>query len=538
MLQIPLNQLKHAKDNVRKVKSSSQSLNALAASIESQGLLHNLVIRKNGKGYEVIDGNRRLEALKKIYGKEAANEINCIEITESDNEVGLHANMMREDMHPLDECDVIHALCADGEEDFDSVGKRFGQTNQWVKQRIALSELSDKAKEMFRNYEFGIGVASALTLGSHEQQDHFLEEHKGREIHVLWVKQAMTQKKVPTSAALFEITNPSPQVIADLGIESDLFSEESFITDLQKFEEYQNAHIDGYIQDKRNEGYQDVVYLRDEYHFDSPQCRGWSTVYDDTVPNEDCILVVTYNSYTHQLKDLRMMSKEQLELESKLEEEEEEIELTPLIYTEPQKQLLHGYYAKELKDKLWDYEDHSKLTKLMMAIVCHRRLGYTYSYEHRIGNIIAEEQNIFPREEYPDDYATPEYEEYIDIHIQAAREVFDSDGTTPLQYCLDLDRKELSRLFSAICLTAISKHDCQNENFQESAPAIVESQGWFKPDFKWLNKYKTAQVDMLSEYVTGSIKAGNKREKVEHLRNHLSMSPRFDPFGDWPQSKE
>ena len=76
MLQIPLNQLKPAKNNVRKVQSSSESLNALAASIESQGLLHNLVIRKNGKGYEVIDGNRRLEALKQLYGKEAANEVN------------------------------------------------------------------------------------------------------------------------------------------------------------------------------------------------------------------------------------------------------------------------------------------------------------------------------------------------------------------------------------------------------------------------------------------------------------------------------
>ena len=538
MLQIPLNQLKPAKNNVRKVQSSSESLNALAASIESQGLLHNLVIRKNGKGYEVIDGNRRLEALKKLYGKEAANEVNCIEIFDNDSEVGLHANMMREDMHPLDECDVIHALCADGEEDFDSVGKRFGQTNQWVRQRVALSELSDKAKEMFRNYEFGIGVASALTLGSHEQQDKFLDEHKGRDIHVSWVKQAMTQKKVPTSAALFDITNPSPQVIADLGIESDLFSEESFITNLDKFEEYQNAHIDGYIQDRRDEGYQDVVYLKDEYHFDSPQCRGWSSVYDETIPNEDCILVVTYNSYTHQLKDLRMMSKEQLELESKLEEQEEEIELTPLVYTEPQRQLLSGYYAREMKQKLWDYEDHSELTKLMMAIVCHRRLGYTYSYEHRIGNIIAEEQNIFPREEYPDDYVAPDYEEYIDIHIQASREAFDNNGTTPLQYCLDLERKELSRLFSAICLTAISKHDCQNEIFQAASPAVVESQGWFKPDYKWLNKYKTAQIDMLTAYILGAPKEGTKKEKVTHLQMHMQMAPRFDPYGDWPQSKE
>lgn len=537
MLQIPLNQLKHAKDNVRKVQSSTQSLNALAASIESQGLLHNLVIRKNGKGYEVIDGNRRLEALKKLYGKEAANEINCIEIFDNDNEIGLHANMMREDMHPLDECDVIHALCADGEEDFDSVGKRFGQTNQWVKQRIALSELSDKAKEMFRNYEFGIGVASALTLGSHEQQDSFLEEHKGREIHVQWVKQSMTQKKVSTSAALFDIDNPSPQVIADLGIESDLFSEQSFITNLQKFEEYQNAHIDGYIQDKRNEGYQDVVYLRDEYHFDSPQCRGWSTIYDKEVPNEDCILVVTYNSYTHQLKELRMMSKEQLELESELEKEEEEIELTPLVYTKPQENLLNGYYATALKDAMWE-ADSTDLTKYMMAMLCHRRLGYTYSHIHRIGDIYSDHQNHFPSEEYPDDYVTPEYEKFIDYHIEAAREAFDNDGIVPLQYCLDLDRKELSRLFSAICLTGISKSDCRNSVLQETAPAVVESQGWFKPDIKWLNKYKTEQIDMLTEHVTGSIKNGTKKEKVKWLKEALDITPKFDPYGNWPQSKE
>ena len=538
MLQIPLKQLKPAKQNVRQVKATKSGIDQLAASIKSQGLLHNLVVMKNGNGYHVIDGNRRLVALQKINGKDSSVEISCVEIKDNESEIGLHANMMREDMHPLDECDVIHALCADGEEDFDSVGKRFGQTNQWVRQRVALSELSDKAKEMFRNYEFGIGVASALTLGSHEQQDKFLDEHKGRDIHVSWVKQSMTQKKVPTSAALFDITNPSPQVIADLGIESDLFSEESFITNLDKFEEYQNAHIDGYIQDRRDEGYQDVVYLKDEYHFDSPQCRGWSTVYDETIPNEDCILVVTYNSYTHQLKDLRMMSKEQLELESKIEEQEEEIELTPLVYTEPQRQLLSGYYAREMKQKLWDYEDHSELTKLMMAIVCHRRLGYTYSYEHRIGNIIAEEQNIFPREEYPDDYVAPDYEEYIDIHIQASREAFDSNGTTPLQYCLDLERKELSRLFSAICLTAISKHDCQNEIFQAASPAVVESQGWFKPDYKWLNKYKTAQIDMLTAYILGVPKEGTKKEKVTHLQMHMQMAPRFDPYGDWPQSKE
>lgn len=537
MIQVPLNQLKPAKNNVRKVQSSLQSLNALASSIESQGLLHNLVIRKNGAGYEVIDGNRRLEALKKLYGNEASNEINCIEIFDNESEIGLHANMMREDMHPLDECDVIHALCADGSEDFDSVGKRFGQTNQWVKQRVALAELSDKAKEMFRNYEFGIGVASALTLGTHEQQDNFLEEHKGKEIHAHWVKQSMTQKKIPTSAALFDIENPSPQVVNDLGIESDLFSDEMYITNIEKFNEYQNAYIDGFIQSARQADWQDVVYLRDEYWFDSPQCRGWTITSDESVPDSDCILVVSYNSYRYTLDTARMVSREQLE-QSQVEEQaqEEEVEVTPVLYTEPQKQLLHGYYADEMKRRLWDYEDPSELTRLMMAIICHRKLGYTYSHEHRIGNVIAEHQPLFPKDEYPDDYAYPEHENYIDQHIHDAREAFDNDGTPPLEYCLSLPRQELSRLFSAICLTAISKYDCQNEIFQNSSIAVVDTQGWFKPDAKWLNKYKTAQLDMLTEYITGSIKNGNKKEKVEYLRERLSESPKFDPYGSWPQS--
>ena len=177
MIQIPLNELKPAKNNVRQVKTTKESIKSLAASIESQGMLHNLVIKKNGKGYEVIDGNRRLEALRVLHGAKASNQINCIVIEDNDNEIGLHANMMREDMHPLDESDVIYDIVAEGQEDFDSVGKRFGQTKQWVKQRLALSSLSAKAKAKFRNYDFGLGVAVAFTLGSHEQQDKFLDDN-------------------------------------------------------------------------------------------------------------------------------------------------------------------------------------------------------------------------------------------------------------------------------------------------------------------------------------------------------------------------
>ena len=222
MQEIPLNELKSGKNNVRKVKPDSMLLQQLSESIKSQGLLHNLVVQKNGVGYDVIDGNRRLVALKKIHGKDSGQPINCIVLSEADVSVGLHANMMREDMHPLDQCEVIAKMCADGEVDYDSVAIEFGQTQKWVSQRIALTELSKKAKQQFRNYKFNLAVAQALTLGTHKQQDDYLNDiSEDIKIHADSVKRAMTQNKVPIETALFNIsdeirscllyTSPSPR---------------------------------------------------------------------------------------------------------------------------------------------------------------------------------------------------------------------------------------------------------------------------------------------------------------------------------------
>lgn len=541
LLQIPLNQLKPAKRNVRKVQSSAQSLSALCSSIESQGMLHNLVVKKNGKGYEVIDGNRRLEALKHIYGKKSANEINCIEITSNEDEVGLHANMMREDMHPLDECDVIYALVGDGQEDFDSVGKRFGQTKQWVKQRVALSELSPKAKDMFRNYDFGIGVASALTLGTHEQQDKFLEENDGFRFTADWVRRHFTSQKIPVDKALFYLDITNPKIIEQFGIESDLFSEDVFITNIDAFNEAQDGFLAYHVEMREHDGgYADVIFLKDEYWFDSPLTKHLSihNVEDDT-SNADLTLIITYNSYKMQLDETKAIPRE-IQEQSKLEEqaEEEEVEISPMLMSEPQKNILHGYLVTEAKKRLWDLEDHADLTKYMMAMICHRRLGYTYSGIHRIGNIHSEYQHHFPSEEYPDDYTTPEHEVFIESHVEDARKDFDTNGTSPLQYCLNLDRKELSRLFSAICLTGIGKHDVRHETWLETTPAPVDNQGWFKPDNRWLNKYKAVQIDMLQQYVDGTTTHGGKAEKINKLRESLAKNPCFDPYGEWPQLKE
>lgn len=60
LLNLPLNQI-HVKENYRKT-FNDVSLKALAASIKKNGVLQPILVRKNGKGYELIAGERRLRA--------------------------------------------------------------------------------------------------------------------------------------------------------------------------------------------------------------------------------------------------------------------------------------------------------------------------------------------------------------------------------------------------------------------------------------------------------------------------------------------
>lgn len=542
---ILLSELKHSPTNVRKVKGSDSGFKSLCASIKAKGLLHNLVVVKNGKGYNVIDGNRRLDALNAIHeNSDDIKLVSCIVVDREDDELGLHANMMREDMHPLDECDAINALVADGSEDFDSVAGRFGQTKRWVEQRVGLSDLSDTAKEMFRQNKFGIGVATALTLGSVDKQNKFLEENKDHNLTANWVKSAMTGGKVALSNALFPTDSDSLLAMPDLDIESDLFSEDVFITNLDAFIKYQDMELQKIVQTHRDEGYMDVVLLKDEYWFDSPAVRGFTLVRDEKFDTGDMIMVISYNTYNYRIDKMQMITREMNEQEQanfeQQEAEEQEIEVTPMLMTKPQENLLNGYYGTYAKAVMYEklHENPHNLEKLSKSLIVHRRLGYTYSGINRIGNVFADYQKQYPVDEEPHGYTTPEHEEFIEHHINLCRNAYEDDGVAPLHYCLNLPDEELDKLFVSIVITSLSKHDMQNEVLKEAGYDYTDHKGWFTPDTTWLNKYKTEQISQLEDYVFGKVKSGTKKSRVDALQKELQTNPVFNPFGDWPQFKE
>ena len=251
------------------------------------------------------------------------------------------------------------------------------------------------------------------------------------------------------------------------------------------------------------------------------------------------ILVVSYNSYRYSVDLKEMVMKDIKEAQEAQDEavEEEEKEVTPLTYSKPQEDLLKGYFADYVLNKAWASWKNGEVSKLMKSLLVHRKLGYTYSAINRVGQIYADPQNLFPKDEYPDDYTQPDYINHIEKHQKLASDAFDADGTSPLAYCMSLSYQDLDALFVACCLTGISKYDIQAEALQEFVGSPETYQKWFTPDEKWLNKYKANQLSMMEDYLFGKISNDSRANRIKAIQDALNKNPVFDPYGSWPQFK-
>lgn len=176
---VPHNQLILSPSNVRKRRSPSR-ISALAASIEEQGLLQNLVVvlvtsgKDRGK-YEVTAGGYRYLAIGLLIKEAKLPQDTPVAVrirSQSDALLdSLAENEQREAMHPADQFDAFKALVDSGKS-VEFVASLFGTTAQTVSRRLKLASTSPALFELFREDKIDIEQMMALALSdSHEQQE-------------------------------------------------------------------------------------------------------------------------------------------------------------------------------------------------------------------------------------------------------------------------------------------------------------------------------------------------------------------------------
>ncbi len=181
LLSVPLASLVPSRFNVR--RHSVGQVEELAALIEAQGLLHNLVVTEQevGRGrsrklkFAVAAGERRRRAMLLLQQRgrlPKEHEVLCELVPpERALEVSLAENSGREAMHPADEFEAFKALIDEGK-GVEDVAARFGVSVLNVQRRLKLSALSPQLLALYREDGINLDQLMALTLSD----DHAVQE--------------------------------------------------------------------------------------------------------------------------------------------------------------------------------------------------------------------------------------------------------------------------------------------------------------------------------------------------------------------------
>ena len=147
-----------------------EKLQELAASIKEFGVVQPLVVRKKGKGYELVAGERRLRAAK-LAGLTSVPAI----IKEYDDikmmEIALVENIQRHDLNPIEEAQGLRRLMAECKLTQEQAAEKVGRSRVAVTNILRLLNLPEAIQGFIVDGKLNMGQAKQLLgLPKQEQQ--------------------------------------------------------------------------------------------------------------------------------------------------------------------------------------------------------------------------------------------------------------------------------------------------------------------------------------------------------------------------------
>ena len=129
------------------INVQDESLKELASSIETNGLIQPIIVRKKDEAYEIVAGERRWRASKSIDLKEIPAIIREID-EESAAKISLIENIQRENLNPIEEAHAYKRVMKDYELKQDELGKAVGKSRTYISNCIRLLNLDERVVEL------------------------------------------------------------------------------------------------------------------------------------------------------------------------------------------------------------------------------------------------------------------------------------------------------------------------------------------------------------------------------------------------------
>jgi ParB family chromosome partitioning protein len=144
-----------------RIRFTEEELDALSRSIQQQGVLQPLMVRKAATGYELIAGERRLRAAKMA----GLDGVPVVVKNVSDGqllEISIIENIQREDLNALEEAEAYHLLMDQFHLTQEDVAARVGKSRSAVANFLRLRQLPEPIKASILDGILTMGHARAL----------------------------------------------------------------------------------------------------------------------------------------------------------------------------------------------------------------------------------------------------------------------------------------------------------------------------------------------------------------------------------------
>ncbi|MDH3746898.1 MAG: ParB/RepB/Spo0J family partition protein [Gammaproteobacteria bacterium] len=230
MKNIPVELLQRGQYQPR-VDMRQDSLDELADSIRSQGVVQPIVVRPIGKTgisqrYEIIAGERRWRAALLAELPEIPAVIRSV-ADEDAIAMSLIENIQREDLNPLEEASALDRLIREFDLTHADAANAVGRSRASVSNLLRLLELADKVKPMLEQRKLDMGHARALLSIADSIQQYDIARHivrKGLSVrdterlikHMLDAK-SKKKKSAPASSSNADIRRLEIEVSEKLG---------------------------------------------------------------------------------------------------------------------------------------------------------------------------------------------------------------------------------------------------------------------------------------------------------------------------------
>jgi ParB family chromosome partitioning protein len=233
-------------------------LHELAQSIQANGLIQPLILRRKGDRYELVAGERRLRAAQ-IAGLTQVPAVIQDYADDRILEIALIENLQREDLNPIETAQALDRLVREMNLSHEEIGRRTGKDRSTIANLIRLLRLPADVQILLAERRLSMGHARAiLGLPDEESQLHLANKTAAQGYSVREVER-MVQKATETrdSGEPKEERKQDPNIKAAIAeLESTLGTR---VRISEKSDQRGKIEIEYYSQDDLHRIYEHIV---------------------------------------------------------------------------------------------------------------------------------------------------------------------------------------------------------------------------------------------------------------------------------------